>query len=75
MLKELNGAVGSIFTATSSAFAALDDGAKILRLKGVGAKQMAALETAAAIQAATAAANQQQLKIAEELLAMVEEDL
>ena len=74
MLKELNGAIGSIFTATSSAFAALDDGAKILRLKGVAAKQMTALETAAAIQSATAAANQQQLKIAEELLSMVEED-
>ena len=73
MLKELNGAVGSIFTATSSAFAALDDGAKILRIKGVAAKQMAALETAAAIQSATAAANQQQLKIAEELLALVED--
>ena len=75
MLKELNTAFSAVCSVTATTAAALEDGAKILRLKGVGAKQMAALETAAAIQAATAAANQQQLKIAEELLAMVEEDL
>ena len=75
MLKELNGAVGSIFTATSSAFAAVEDGAKILHLKGVAAKQVAALEAASAIEAAKQNATQQQLQAAAELLAMVEEDL
>ena len=74
MLKELNEAFSAVCKATSTTAQAINDGASILRLKGVGAKQMAALEAAAAIQSATAAANQQQLKIAEELLSMVEED-
>ena len=72
MLKELNGAVGSIFTATSSAFAALDDGAKILRLKGVAAKQVAALEAASAIEAAKQNCSSEQLEAAAELLDMVD---
>ena len=72
MLKELNQTFGAVCSATATTAKAVENGSKILLIKGEAAKQLTALETAAAIQAATAAANQQQLKIAEELLSMVD---
>ena len=75
MLKELNSTFGAMCAAIATTSLAINDGAAILRLKGVGAKQVAALEAATAIEAAKQNATQQQLQAAAELLAMVEEDL
>ena len=72
MLKELNETVASVCEATSVTAKALTDGAKILRLKGAAAKQLAALEAASAIEAAKQNATQEQLNYALELLDMVD---
>ena len=72
MLKELNETVASVCEATSVTAKALTDGAKILRLKGAAAKQVAALEAAAAIAAAKKDCDEQQLAAALELLNLVD---
>ena len=72
MLKELNETVASVCEATSVTAKALTDGAKILRIKGVAAKQVAALEAAAAIAAAKKDCDEQQLAAALELLNLVD---
>ena len=73
MLKELNSTFGAMCAAVATTSLAINDGAAILRLKGVGAKQMAALEAVAAIEAAKKDLTQQQLQAAAELLALVED--
>ena len=72
MLKELNETVASVCEATSVTAKALTDGAKILRLKGAAAKQVAALESVQAITKAKENCTQEQLKAACELLELVD---
>ena len=72
MLREINETVASVCEATSVTAKALTDGAKILRIKGAAAKQTAALEAVAAIEAAKKDLTQQQLQAAIELLNLVD---
>ena len=73
MLKELNATLGALCSMTVTTAKAVDDGAKVLRIKGVAAKQVAALEAAAAIAAAKKDCDEQQLQAACELLDLVED--
>ena len=72
MLKELNQAFGAVCSMTATTAAALEDGAKILRLKGTAAKQVAALEAVASIAEAKKNLTQEELKAAIELLNLVD---
>ena len=72
MLKELNTMISATAEAVAATSLALTDGAKILRLKGVAAKQVAALEAASAIEAAKQNCSSEQLEAAVELLDMVD---
>lgn len=73
MLREINETVASVCEATSVTAKALTDGAKILRIKGAAAKQTAALEAVAAIEAAKKDLTQQQLQAAIELLTLIDD--
>lgn len=72
MLKELNSAFGALCSVTATTAAALEDGAKVLRIKGSAAKQIAALEAVAAISAAKEGFSSEELKAANELLNIVD---
>ena len=72
MLKELNTAFSAVCSVTATTAAALEDGAKILRLKGTAAKQVAALEAVASIAEAKKNLTQEELKAAIELLNLVD---
>ena len=73
MLKELNQTFAALCSVTATTAQAVEDGSKILRIKGAAAKQTAALEAVAAIEAAKKDLTQQQLQAAIELLALVED--
>ena len=72
MLKELNQTFAAVCKATSTTAQAINDGAAILRIKGVAAKQVAALEAATAIKEAAKDASNEEIKAAQELLALVD---
>ena len=72
MLKELNAAFGSLCSVTATTAAALEEGSKILRIKGVAAKQTCALEAVKAISAAKESCTDKELEAARELLSIVE---
>ena len=73
MLKELNEAFGALCSMTVTTAKAVDDGAKVLRIKGVAATQVAALEAVKAIEEAKKDCSQEQLEAAAELLALIED--
>ena len=73
MLKELNQTFAALCSVTATTAQAVEDGAKILRLKGAAAKQTAALEAVASIAEAKKNLTQQQLQAAIELLALVDD--
>lgn len=72
MLKELNQAFGSLCSVTSTTAAALEEGSKILRIKGVAAKQTAALEAVKSISKAKEGCSEKELEAALELLSIVD---
>ena len=72
MLKELNQAFGAVCSMTATTAAALEDGSKILRIKGVAAKQTAALESIKAIKEAKDGLSNEDLEAAAELLSIVD---
>ena len=72
MLRELNEAFGSLCNVTSTTAKALEDGASILRIKGVAAKQTAALESIKAIKEAKNGLSNEDLEAAAELLSIVD---
>lgn len=72
MLREINETVASVCEATSVTAKALTDGAKILRLKGAAAKQVAALESVKAISKAKEGFTDKEIEAALELLALVD---
>lgn len=72
MLKELNTAISALCNVTSTASLALEDGAKILRLKGSAAKQITALESVKAIQKAKEGFSDKEIEAALELLSSIE---
>lgn len=73
MLKELNTAFGAVCSVTATTALALDEGSKILRIKGVAAKQTAAIESIKAISAAKKDCTEEELAAAIELLSLVED--
>lgn len=73
MLKELNATFGAICQATATTALAVNDGAAILRLKGVAAKQTCALESVKAISKAKEGCSEEELKAAIELLSLIED--
>lgn len=73
MLKELNNTVAALCAVTATTALAAEDASKILRIKGAAAKQLAALEAVAAIEAAKQNATQEQLNSALELLAEIDD--
>ena len=72
MLKELNTAFGAVCQAVSTTSLAVNDGAAILRIKGVAAKQCCALESVKAIKEAKKDLSEEEVKAALELLALVD---
>lgn len=72
MLKELNATFGSLCSVTATTAQALEEGSKILRIKGVAAKQVAALEAVKAVSEAKENCSEQQLAAAVELLSLVD---
>lgn len=72
MLKELNATFGAVCSTVATTSYALEEGSKILRLKGVAAKQVAAIEAVKSLEKAKEGCNEQQLKAACELLDMVD---
>ena len=72
MLKELNSTFGAMCAAVATTSLAINDGAAILRLKGVAAKQTCALESVKAISKAKEGCSEEELKAAIELLSIVE---
>ena len=73
MLKELNNTIAALCAVTATTAQAAEDGAKILRIKGAAAKQTAAIEAVAAIEAAKKNLTQQQLTAAAELLTLIDD--
>ena len=74
MLKELNQTFAALCSVTATTALAAEDASKILRIKGAAAKQTAALEAVAAIEAAKQNCTQEQLTAAAELLALVDKE-
>ena len=72
MLKELNQTIAAVCSMTATTAAALEDGSKILRIKGVAATQVAALEAVKAIKEASKDASNEEIKAAQELLALID---
>ena len=74
MLKELNQTFAALCSVAASTAQAVEDGSKILRIKGAAAKQITAIEAVAAIEAAKQNCSQEQLTAAAELLALVDKE-
>ena len=72
MLKELNQTFAALCSVTSTTASALEDGAKILKIKGTSAKQVAAIEAVKSIEEAKKDLTNEQLAAANELLALVD---
>lgn len=72
MLKELNTAFAALCSVTATTAQAVEDGSKILRIKGTAAKQVAAIEAIKAIEEAKKDLTEQQVTAAIELLALVD---
>lgn len=72
MLKELNAAFGAACSTVATTAAAIEDGSKILRLKGAAAKQIVAIESVKAIKEAKTNLSEEELKAALELLSLVD---
>ena len=72
MLKELNQTFGAVCSATASTAKAVENGSKILLIKGEAAKQVAAIEAVKAIKEASKDASNEEIKAAQELLALVD---
>ena len=72
MLKELNQTIAAVCSVTATAASALEDGAKILKIKGAAAKQTAALEAVQAIAAAKEGCTEEEIAAAIELLSIVD---
>ena len=72
MLKELNQTIAAVCSMTVTTAKAVDDGAKILRIKGISSKQTAALEAVKAIKEAAKDASNEEIKAAQELLALID---
>ena len=73
MLKELNQTFAALCSVTATTAQAVEDGSKILKIKGAAAKQLAAIEAVAAIEAAKKNLTQQQLTAAAELLTLIDD--
>ena len=73
MLKELNETFAALCSVTATTAQAVEDGSKILKIKGAADKQLAAIEAVAAIEAAKQNATQEQLNSALELLAEIDD--
>lgn len=72
MLKELNATFGAVCSTVATTSAALEEGSKILRIKGIAAKQQAALEAVKSLSEAKKDCNDAELAAAIELLALVD---
>ena len=72
MLKELNATFGALCSTTSTTAKAVESGAKILLVKGEAAKMISCLEAIKAVEAAKEGCSSEQLKAAEELLALID---
>ena len=72
MLKELNATFGALCSMTATTAAALEDGSKILLIKGEAAKQLTALEAVKALKEASKDASNEEIKAAQELLALID---
>ena len=72
MLKELNQTIAAVCSVTATTAQAVEDGAKILRIKGAAAKQTAALEAVQAIAAAKEGCTEEQLLAAQALLNLID---
>ena len=72
MLKELNTTLAALCSVTATTAAALEEGSKILRIKGTSAKQIAALESVKAISEAKKDCSKEELAAAVELLNLID---
>ena len=72
MLKELNATFGALCSTTSTTAKAVESGAKILLVKGEAAKMISCLEAIKAVEEAKKGCSSEQLKAAEELLALID---
>lgn len=72
MLKELNQTFAAICSVTATTAAALEEGSKILRIKGTSAKQIAAIEAVKSIAEAKENLSKEELEAANELLSLVD---
>lgn len=72
MLKELNTTIAALCSVTATTAAALEEGSKILRIKGTSSKQIAAIEAIKSLEEAKKDLSEQQLEAAAELLALVD---
>ena len=72
MLKELNQTFGAVCSATASTAKAVENGSKILLIKGEAAKQVAAIESVKAIAAAKEGCTEEEIAAAIELLSIVD---
>ena len=72
MLKELNTAFAALCSVTATTAQAVEDGSKILRIKGAAAKQVAAIESVKSISEAKKNLTDTELAAAIELLALVD---
>ena len=72
MLKELNQTFAALCSVTATTAQAVENGSKILLIKGEAAKQLTALEAVKAIKEASKDASNEEIKAAQELLALVD---
>lgn len=72
MLKEINAAIAATATTVAVAAGALEEGSKILKIKGIAAKNLAAIEAIKALEQSKKDCSNEQLKAATELLNLVE---
>lgn len=72
MLKELNQTFAAICQATATTALAVNDGAAVLRIKGVAAKQVCALDAVKSIKDAKKDLSAEELNAAIELLSSIE---
>ena len=72
MLKELNTAFGAVCSTVATTSSALEEGSKILMLKGIAAKQVAAIEAVKSLSEAKENCSEEELNAAIELLSLVD---
>lgn len=72
MLKEINAAIAATATTVAVAAGALEEGSKILKIKGIAAKNLAAIEAVKSIEQSKKDCSNAELEAAQQLLNLVE---